>query len=615
MTDQRSQAFLPRALLGNYEFLAFLKEGGQRQTLLLRNRATGRQAVLKRSWDGGEDLEEELRLLRQVAGEGIPAGLDSFHEDGCSYLLREYIPGESLLDYAQKRMPLPVEEVREIGLALCRILKRCHSQVPPVIHRDIKPENIIRTDQGQYALIDFGIARCYDAAARRDTRVLGTPASAPPEQFGYRQTDTRSDVYALGVLLHELATGEQPLDQGTVEEPLRPIVEKCTRFDPDDRYPDAAAVEQALQGQPKRRLRPAALCILLAALLALTGLACRFFSRPVENGAYHFADTAIELEVCRQLNKEPGTVTEADLAGITHLFLCGGQYADRWDQIGMEGKNLCLDGVPVTDTGAVDTAEDLAHMPNLRELALCGQQLRDLTPLGSCTALERLALSNNQITDLGPLSACGQLQELYLGGNPVSDLSPLSGCPQLWRLDAGATALTDLDSLTGLTGLYDLRLHDLEGLENISALAELPHLETLFLRPIPAGQLEVIGQLTGLKSLFLWHSDGMTDLTALSNLHELHLLFVHQTDLASLAGVENMPALQGLTVISGQPLALTPLGTLAELNWLDLAQANIEDWTPLAGLASLEEVRCSSQQAQRLREQLGEPPFRLTVNG
>ena len=614
MTDQRSQAALPRALNSEYEFLAFLKEGPQRQTLLLRSRAAGRQVVLKRSLDGSEDLDEELRLLRQVAGDGVPAGLDSFREDGCAYLLREYIPGESLLDYAQKRMPLPAGEVREIGLALCRILKRCHGQDPPVIHRDIKPENIIRTPQGQYALIDFGIARRYDAAARRDTRVLGTPASAPPEQFGYRQTDTRSDVYALGVLLHELATGEQDLDRRTVEGPLGPIVEKCTRFDPDDRYPDAAAVEQALLSQPKRRKRPAAALVLLAALLALAGTAFLFFSRFGEDGTYRFASAAIEEEVCRQLGKEPGTVTEEDLAGITSLLLCGGQRADSWDQLQMEGKNLYLDGAPVTDTGPVDTAEDLAHMPNLRELALCGQQLRDLTGLDSCTALERLALTNNQIADLGPLSACTQLQELYLGGSPVSDLSPLSGCMQLWRLDAGATALTDLDSLTGLTGLYDLRLHDLEGLTDISALAELPHLETLFLRPVRAGQLEVIGQLTGMKSLFLWHGEGMTDLTALSDLRQLHILFVHQTDLASLAGVENMPELQNLTVLSQQPLSLEPLAGLTGLDWLDLAQANIEDWTPLEGLASLEEVRCSAQQAEQLREQLGEPPFRLTVS-
>lgn len=614
MTDRQAQAFLPRALAGEYEFLAFLKEGRQRQTMLLRNKANGRQVVLKRSRDGSEDLAEELRLLRQVAGDGVPVGLDGFQEDGCSYLLREYVPGESLLDYAQKRMPLPAGEVREIGLALCRILKRCHSQDPPVIHRDIKPENIIRAGRDRYVLIDFGIARRYDAAARRDTRVLGTPASAPPEQFGYRQTDARSDVYALGVLLHELATGEQPLDRGTMEEPLRSIAGKCTRFDPDDRYPDAAAVEQALLGRPKRRLRPAALCILLAALLALAGLAWRFSRRPSGDGAYRFASAAIEREVCRQLDKEPGTVMEADLEGITHLFLCGGQNADRWDQISMEGKNLYLDGAPVTASGGVDTAEDLAHMPNLRELALCGQQLRDLTPLGGCAALERLALTNNQIADLGPLSACEQLRELFVGGNPVSDLSPLAGCGQLWRLDAGATALTSLDSLAGLTSLYELWLHDVEGLGDISALTELPHLDTLFLRPVRAGQLETIGDLTELKNLFFWHGEGMTDLTALASLDELHILFIHQADLSSLAGAECMTSLQRLTVLSSQPLSLTPLEGLTELIWLDLTQASVEDWTPLRELEALEEVLCGPQQAERLREQLGEPPFRLTVS-
>lgn len=630
MTDQVWTALVPSALAEEYEFLAFLKEGRQRQTLLLKSRATGRQVVLKCSLDGQEDLEEEYRLLRRLAGEGVPMGLGGFREGGCTYLLREYIPGESLLDYAQKRASLPTGEVREIGLCLCRTLKRLHSQNPSVIHRDIKLENIIRTPEGKYVLIDFGIARRYEAGARRDTQVLGTPTSAPPEQFGYRQTDPRSDVYALGVLLHELATGETRLDQGSLDPILKPVVERCTRFDPDDRYPDAAAVEKALLAAPARRWQRRlfrALAFLLLVVLGvfwLTRTISHMGDQPGQAGdlsdpsgaqslsaAYTFASAAIEAEVCRQLGKAPGTVTEEDLERVEQLLLCGDRTADSWEQIDINGQNLLLDGVEVTAAGEVDTLEDVGRMKNLRTLALCDQRLQDLSGLEACDGLLRLAVHGNQIADLTPLAGCRQLQELYISDNPVSDLSPLSACAGLWSVNAGATLLTDLSSLSGITSLARLRLHDVEGLGDISALKELPGLYSLFIRPVSGGQLEVITSMPQLKELFLWHAEGLTDLTPLSGLTQLDCLFLHQNGLSSLEGAERLSGLANLTVLCGETLDLTPLAGLESLTYLDARGLETEEWTPLASIPALREVLCSPEQADAIRRDVGEPDFRL----
>ena len=624
-------SYIPRELAAEYEFIAFLKEGPRRQTILLRDRG-GRQAVLKRSLDDQENLEEEYRFLKRLAGEGVPAALACFREDGRACLLREYIPGETLLDYAQKRAPLPSGEAAAIGLTLCRVLERLHSQSPPVIHRDIKAENIIRTPEGRYFLIDFGIARQYDAGARRDTQVLGTPASAPPEQFGYRQTDPRSDVYAMGVLLHELATGEPDLDQGALTGPLKPVIQRCISFDPARRYADASALARALSRisssrRPRhlagRRLACLLILVLLAAAFQLLPAAGKTPSGtsledaapsadPAEAAdACLFASPAIEAEICRQLGKEPGSITEEDLALVESLILCGDLAVESWDQLQVHGMELTVSGQSVTAQGGVDTLEDIPRLPNLRTLALCNQQIADLSPLARCGQLQRLALHGNQIGDLSPLSSCGNLQELVISGNPVSDLSPLAACPYLWSVNAGATDLTDLTSLTGLARLSRLEIHDAPLLTDVSALTGIPTLITLSLRPVSAGDLAVIHTLSQLEYLFLWHPEGMTDLTLLSETTELKFLFLDVWSLSSLEGIEGFSQLYSLDVRSQQVLDLAPLTALAQLRNLTVVGLTAESWAPLADCPALEEVLCLPEQARAIREELGEPGFRL----
>ena len=623
-------SYLPPRLLDEYQPLALLQDRGWRQTLLLRHRRTGLQIICKRASDKQSQLQDEHQLLRQLAGPGIPESLQVFQENGWTYLLRVYVPGETLLDYAQKRGPLPASEVRDIGLEICAILRRLHRQDPPVIHRDIKLENIIRTPEGQLYLIDFGISRRFEAGACRDTQVLGTPASAPPEQFGFRQTDTRSDVYALGVLLHELAAGTPFLDQGTVPPVLQPVIQRCTRFAPEDRYPDAAAVGLALRQAPlaywAHRFGPLT-AVLTAAVLAAIFLppviADAVTAHQVRQEAaaaairdaepYVFASSTIEAEVCRQLGQEPGQVTRGDLAQVETLLLCGGQSFDRWERLTATGSYVALDGVQVIEAGTVDTLEDLAQMPNLRVLALACQNISDLTPLAQCTGLVQLCLANNAVTDLSPLAACGELQELTVSGNPVSDFSPLAQCAKLSGLNAGATALTDLQSLSGLDNLTLLQLHDIEKLEDISTLSALPKLRTLFLRPVTAPQLETILSLPEIRELFLWHVRGMADLTPLAQLPHLTYLFLHQDTLASLEGAGDLAQVQTLQILCAPPLDLSPLTEMPKLSTLLAAGLTVSDWTPLDDCGQLVQVQCTADQADAIRQALGEPEFQLVV--
>ena len=104
-----------------------------------------------------------------------------------------------------------------------------------IVHRDIKPENIIITDNATVKLIDFNASRVYKNECTADTVVLGTIGYASPEQFGITQSDARTDIFALGVLLNVMLTGVHPSEQ-LAKGRAGKIVLKCTQIDPNKRY-------------------------------------------------------------------------------------------------------------------------------------------------------------------------------------------------------------------------------------------------------------------------------------------------------------------------------------------------------------------------------------------
>ncbi len=604
------ERWLPLELAEDYEPLALLKEGAERQTLLLQDRRTGEKLVLRRFTRPAADTGKKFAALSRLAGRGVPQMRRWFLSGGAGYLLREYVEGETLLDLVQKKGSFSPQETAGVGLALCRTLEALHGQDPPLIHRDIKAENVIRTPAGEYMLIDFDISRFYDEQDTRDTELRVTAFSAPPEQFGFRQTDPRSDIYALGVLLHELATGESRLEDGDMPAPLGAVVRRCTRFDPKDRYQSAAALERALKcaasGRRPGVLRAAALT--LGAVLAACALAVAVVlpsRRAAAPGAYAFHSPAIEAEVCRQLGKEPGTVTMEDLAQISGLYLCGNEHFDSWGQMDVHGAALTIDGQPAPTGGTVDTLEDIPNFPNLLELALCNQQITDLSPLAGKWTL-RIALHGNRITDLTPLSQCQRMIDLFIGDNPVWDLSPLSQCRALRTLCAGATRITDLAAVARIPKLEYLRVMDCPELTDISGLRSMDWLVCLFLRPAKTQDLEIIGGLTGLEQLYLWSDEPLADLTALSGLTGLTQLFA-DVPTESLAGLETMTRLEYLDVRGAAPLDPAPLKSLTALTQLNVGRmdtAALADVFP--SLPFLDRVGCAPEQMDAVSEMLAD---------
>jgi serine/threonine-protein kinase len=139
------------------------------------------------------------------------------------------------------------------------VLSYLHAQHPPVIFRDLKPANVMLTPEGQLKLIDFGIARLFKPGQSHDTQAFGTMGYSAPEQYGRGQTDARSDVYSLGVMLHQLLTGFDPAAapfrlppanqvNSAIPADVAAALARATNNDPEQRFASVAELDQALLG-------------------------------------------------------------------------------------------------------------------------------------------------------------------------------------------------------------------------------------------------------------------------------------------------------------------------------------------------------------------------------
>lgn len=173
----------------------------------------------------------------------IPDMLECYTRGDALVVVMELVRGKTLQDVVYERDP-STQLAREIFPMLCDAVGELHREFdPPIIHRDLKPSNIILTGEG-LALIDFGISREYDEAAEADTTHFGTREFAPPEQYGFGQTGTYSDIYSLGMVLYFCLTEEIPNAQTRkqgfrnpkIPEGLRLVIEKAVALDPAMRF-------------------------------------------------------------------------------------------------------------------------------------------------------------------------------------------------------------------------------------------------------------------------------------------------------------------------------------------------------------------------------------------
>ena len=188
---------------------------------------------------------EVYKQIKNIQSIYMARVYEIFKCDDTLVVIEEFINGRTLQQIIDNEGPLNEDVAIKYIMDLCSILDILHNQNPPIIHRDIKPSNIIIDNNGILKLIDFDVSRVYRDEKNRDTHILGTKGYASPEQFGFEQTDCRSDIYSVGVLINVLTTGKymkEQLNDGR----LRHIIEKCTNISPDNRYKSVKELQIAL---------------------------------------------------------------------------------------------------------------------------------------------------------------------------------------------------------------------------------------------------------------------------------------------------------------------------------------------------------------------------------
>ena len=219
-------------VVGPYILRRELGRGGMGVVYLADDTRLARRVALKalapevgRDPERRERLRLEARAAAALSHPGI-ATVYALEEIGDTlYLSCEYVPGEPLRTVLASG-PLPIAQVVSIGAQLARALAAAHAA--GVIHRDIKPENVVKTPSGPVKILDFGLARMETAAGPQLTQtgvIVGTPAYMAPEQVRGEPVDFRTDLFALGVVIYELATGKNPFMDKSVSGTLARIVE------------------------------------------------------------------------------------------------------------------------------------------------------------------------------------------------------------------------------------------------------------------------------------------------------------------------------------------------------------------------------------------------------
>lgn len=630
--------YLPEDMQEHWTVYECLKESEDSSTFLVKETATGILCVLK--WGRNrqtEFLRNEMEIMKKMADRklsGIPKAYRIFEENGEVYLVREYIEGMSLAQMVLQKGGISEAEICRISRKICQTAEQFQNPDEPMIHRDIKPENIVVTPGSEVVFIDFGTMRSYKKDGSRDTFVVGTRGTAAPEQYGYTQTDQRTDVYAIGQTMLYMVSESYEMNQLSecaVSRRMKKIIEKACSFEPDKRYGDAAQLRRAVEkcqanNRKKVYKKAGAVFGLIAA-----GYILAIFSpdgtvienKRIETAEQSVAEEQIQAEITfreelieEAVRKELGLsktdkITASMLENVRKLRIVGKEILDDEDTFWGEGHHVDgKDSSFGSVRGNITDLSDLAQMVNLEELALCNQKIEDISGLKELP-LKKLYLSKNMITDFSVLLNLIDMDTLCIMENPAENLSVIGECTGILRLNIQGMNLTDIDFLKNLSLDY-LDMSNVEVENNIfELLTEMKKLDTLCMCDVNEAAAETLSQMSTLKALFMWG-----DSTILENLKPLkgmtHLeTLAFTTQISSLEGIEQFPSLNFLSVSFSPVKDLSPVTGAKNLQVIDISNADIKNFEPLFGHSGLTEVHCTEEQKEEIMKIDSSPDFEI----
>lgn len=323
---------------GQYEILKEIGHGGMSTVYLAMDKRLNKQWAVKEIKKEGSNKNKqvvlnsllvEAELMKKLDHPSLPRIVSIINDEQTICIIMDYIEGETLEKIIKEYGAQPQDTVIEWAMQLCDVLSYLHRQNPPIIYRDMKPANIMLKPEGNLKVFDFGVAREYKEKSLADTTILGTKGFAPPEQFGSRQTDARSDIYALGMTMHNMLTGIDPRTPGyeyasirqyrpELSDSLEYIIDKCTAIDANNRYQscdelmyDLQHIEQIEGGYKKKQRRRLGLFItsaILTILCAVSSLTLRIAASNMDKNNY---ESLIGLSEATSYDEKVDSYTQA----------------------------------------------------------------------------------------------------------------------------------------------------------------------------------------------------------------------------------------------------------------------------------------------------------------
>ena len=307
---------------GKYKILSEIGHGGMSVVYMAINeKANKTWAVKEVRKDGKMDfntvrqgLMAEIETLKKLKHPNLPSIVDVIEDEDSFIIVMDYIEGRSLDKIIEENGAQPEAYVVEWAKQLCDVFGYLHSRTPAIIYRDMKPANVMLKPDGNIMVIDCGTAKNYEIDLG-ETTGIGTIGYAAPEQYigsGLGRTDARTDIYCLGITMYHLLTNIDPCKNLISDKSIRAvnpalshgldaIIQKCTQYQPSDRYQSCAELMYDLENyeileplykkRQKRKLGTFFITILLSIVMAIAGFVLNISAAQMATDTY---DTKID---------------------------------------------------------------------------------------------------------------------------------------------------------------------------------------------------------------------------------------------------------------------------------------------------------------------------------